>query len=375
MRIGIDARMFGARNAGIGRYIEQLVTYLQKIDTRNHYILFLKKENFDTVYISNNNFSKVLADIHWYGWEEQITFSSIIEKASIDVMHFPHWNIPLSYTAPYVLTLHDLIMYHYPRKEASTLGPLAYWVKDKVMRRVVAHAVKHAAHIFVTSEFTKYDAHNTLKVPLENMNVIYQAPLILPSLSEEKKYEVFQKFSIVKPYVLYVGSAYPHKNVEGLLKAWELFNRTHTKDHQLVLAGKENYFYKRIKDTMPLVIKDSVVFTNFVDDHELSVLYKNAELFVFPSFYEGFGLPPLEAMNAGVPVLSSNRACMPEVLGQGALYFDPEDYDACANAMHNVLTDHDLRAEILENARVELKRYSWENLANQTLSIYDRFFK
>lgn len=371
MKIGIDARMLGAHNAGIGRYIEQLILHLQTIDRGNEYVLFLKKENWNAVELQSSHFSKVLADIHWYGWEEQIKFSSIIEATHIDLMHFPHWNVPLSYTAPYVVTLHDLIMYHYPRKEASTLGPLAYWVKDKIMRRVVAHAVKQAKHILVTSEYTKLDAHKTLGVRNEKMTVTYQAPLLLEApQNEEKKYEVLDRYKITKPYLLYVGSAYPHKNLNGLLKAWKFFNDTYGHVYQLVLAGKENYFYKKIKERVDLSIKNSVVFTDFVEDSDLAVLYKNAKLFVFPSLYEGFGLPPLEAMRAGVPVVSSHSACMPEILGTAALYVDAENPEEFARAMHTVLTDYDVRAELLENSALELERYSWERTAGETLSVY-----
>ncbi len=373
MKIGIDARMLGVHNAGIGRYIEQLVAHLQNIDDDNRYVLFLKKENWNEVTLHNRHFSKVLADIHWYGFDEQTRFSSIIEAEHVDLMHFPHWNVPLSYSAPYVLTLHDLIMYHYPRKDASTLGPLAYWIKDKIMRRVVAHAVSRAKHIFVTSEFTKHDAHKTLGVSLEKMTVTYQAPLLLKtSTSEEKKYEVLDRYAITKPYLLYVGSAYPHKNVNGLLKAWEVFNEKYSRNYQLVLAGKENYFYKKVKENIDLSIKDSVIFTDFVEDGGLALLYKHAKLFVFPSLYEGFGLPPLEAMYAGVPVVSSHSACMPEILGTAALYIDPENPEEFATAMHTVLTDYDVRAQLQENAAVELQRYSWKNTARQTLEVYNK---
>lgn len=369
MRIGIDARMLGAYHAGIGRYIEQLVLHLQTLDSTNEYVLFLKKDNWDSITLTNPRFSKVLADIHWYGWEEQMKFSSIIDQAQVDFMHFPHWNVPLTYNGKYVLTLHDLIMYHYPRKEASTLGPLAYWVKDKVMRRIVSRAAKRAEHIFVTSEFTKHDIHETLGTPLNKMTVTYQAPLVL---EREKSKAVLDKFSITKPYVLYVGSAYPHKNLHGLIKAWEYFTEQNEDTYQLVLAGKDHVFYTRLKETIPENLRTTIVFTDFIDDAELASLYKQASLFVFPSLYEGFGLPPLEAMSVGVPVVSSNRACMPEVLGEAALYADPENPEEFAHAMHTALNDEDVRYTLKENARVELQKYSWKRLAEQTLGVYKK---
>lgn len=375
MRIGIDARMLGPHNAGLGRYTEQLINHLQIIDTENEYVLFLKDDNFDLVTIQNERFAKVRADIHWYGWEEQVKFTKIIKRHDVDLMHFPHWNVPLSYNDPFVITLHDLIMYHYPRKEASTLGPLAYWVKDKVMRLVVSRAAKRARNIIATSEFTKIDISKTLLLPMEKIHVTYQAPTVIEERTVHEDTAESQTFNIAKPYVLYVGNAYPHKNLGGLVKTWELFVKEYGDEYQLVLAGKENYFYRRLKDRIPESIKDSVVLTGFVTDEQLRTLYTEARLFAFPSLYEGIGLPPLEAMQYGIPVVSSNRSCMPEILGEGALFVDPENYEQFADAIYKALTDEDVRFELQKNAKKELTKYSWERLAEQTLEVYKKVCK
>lgn len=364
--------MCGTQNAGLGRYIEELIVQLQAIDTRNEYIVFLKRDNWDCV-AATGRFTKVLADIHWYGFEEQLRFSSIIKYHDIDVMHFPHWNVPLTYTDPYVVTIHDLIMYHYPRREASTLGPLAYWIKDKVMRKVVNHAVDRAKHIIVTSEFTAQDLHTTLRTDRGKMSVVYQAPSTR-ILSGTDCGSTLADLHINKPFVLYVGNSYPHKNLSGLLGAWKHFVTQYSDAYSLVLAGKENVFYKKLKDAMDPELRGSVIFTDFVSDSEIACLYKKASLFVFPSLYEGFGLPPLEAMRFGVPVVSSNAACMPEILGEGAYYADARDPEAFAQAIHKVLDDKDVRHDLLENAKEELKRYSAERFAAQTLRIYESVY-
>ena len=160
---------------GLARYVQQLVKHLQKIDKENQYVLFLKTDNWDEVGESEN-FKKALADIPWYSWQEQMKFKSIIKKEKVDLMHFPHWNVPLLYNDPFVVTIHDLIMYKFPRPEATTLGPIKFWLKDMVHRLLVNHAVKKSKHIIVTSEFTKHDVHETLGVDLEKMTVTYQAP-------------------------------------------------------------------------------------------------------------------------------------------------------------------------------------------------------
>jgi len=363
MKIGIDCRMLGSQCAGLGRYVEQLVKNLQKIDSANQYVLFLKRDDWEQVE-EKDNFTKVEANIDWYSWAEQTEFSGIIKKQKLDLMHFPHWNVPLFFNQPFIVTIHDLIMYHYPRQEASTHGTLVYWFKDKAHRLVMRQAVKKAKHILVTSQFTKQDVHTTLNIPKEKMTVTYQAPF-----EQIKSGDVdLGKYNITKPYVLYVGNAYPHKNLEGLVKAWEIFADKYGKDYQLVLVGKENFFYNKLKSQIG--DNQDIVLTGFVPDEELVGLYKQAQLYIFPSLYEGFGLPPLEAMIYGVPVVSSNSSCLPEVLGEAALYFDPNNHEQMAATIQTGLTNEDVRYDLSLKAEEELKRYSWEKLAKQALAMY-----
>ena len=186
------------------------------------------------------------------------------------------------------------------------------------------------------------------------------------------KIDVLVEHGIKKPYVLYVGSAYPHKNVRGLLAAWELFEKQYGQDYQLVLVGKENYFYKRLKANHYIhSTMNGVVFAGGVSDDDLEMFYREASLFIFPSLYEGFGLPPLEAMSRGIPVVSSNRSCMPEILGEAVLFVDPENVEQMAETLYRGLTDQLLRGELRERGREEVKRYSWDRLARQTLACYE----
>lgn len=369
MRIGIDARMLGG-GYGIGRYLEQMILHLAKLDSKNEYVLFLKKENFDLLTLPVN-FKKILVDIAWYSFAEQLKLPSAIQKENVDLMHFPHFNVPLFYRDPYLVTIHDLIMFHYPRQEASTHGPLVYWIKDLVHRFVVKNSVHRARHIFVTSEYTKRDVHETLDISLEKMTVTYQAPFELKHLNNKGTEYILEKYGIKKPYIMYVGSAYPHKNLEGLVQAWKIFQKKYGTDYQLVLAGKENFFYTKLKNTL-LKESQDVIYTGFVPDDQLSLLYQNALLYVFPSFYEGFGLPPLEAMTHGIPVASSKRSCLPEVLGDAALYFDPENLDEMADILYKGITDEILRTVLKQNAHKLLPNYSWDTLAKQTVCCYTR---
>ena len=367
MKIGIDARMFGP-GFGIARYVEQLVLHLEKIDTENEYVIFLKKENFDSYTPHNKNFKKVLADIPWYGWKEQILLPFIFLKEKVDLIHFPHWNIPVLYPKKFVVTIHDLIMFHFPRQEASTHGPFVYYLKDQMHRFLVRYSATRAKCIFVTSEFTLRDMHETLGVPNEKMLVTYQAPFIKMNneqltINKKPNEDVLKKYGIKKPYVLYVGAAYPHKNLENLLLAWKIFGEKHP-EYQLVLAGKENFFYKRFIETPAWKELKSVVYTGFVSDVELEVLYQEAKLFIFPSLYEGFGLPPLEALARGVPVVAANASCLPEILQDAALYFDPTRPDEMAEVLEQGITNPVVGGEEF------VKRYSWDELARQTRELY-----
>jgi glycosyltransferase involved in cell wall biosynthesis len=369
MRIGIDARMMGSA-FGIGRYVQQLIKYLTELKINDSFVIFTRQISDFRFQISDlpDNFSFVKVNIKWYSFDEQTKLLGIIKKQNIDLMHFPHWNVPLLYNDPFVVTIHDLIMFHYPRPEATTLGPLKFWLKDKVHRQVIKHAVNKAKHIITTSEFTKQDVHKTLSVPVKKMTIIYQAPFVNHESGIMNYESVLEKYGIDKPFVMYVGAAYPHKNLDGLLKSWEIFEKKYDENYQLVLVGREDHFWNGHKSAIYNL--QSAIHIGFVPDSELSILYQNARLYIFPSLYEGFGLPSLEAMAHGVPVVSSSRASLPEVLGEAALYFDPENYEQMADTIYMGLLDEDVRFDLKENGREELEKYSWDKLAKQTLEIY-----
>jgi len=167
-----------------------------------------------------------------------------------------------------------------------------------------------------------------------------------------------------KPYLLYVGNAYPHKNLENLILAFRKIKQDNF-DLQLVLVGGDDYFYKKLKKN-----NNDVIFTGFIKDEDLNVLYNNAALYVFPSLYEGFGLPPLEAMKRGVPVASSNATCLPEVLGDAAIYFNPLDVDDMAEKIKKALLDEGLRKNLIQKGFEQIKKYSWQKMARETLEVY-----
>lgn len=371
MKIGIDARMYGSAQGGLGRYIEQLITHLEKIDRSNDYVIFLRRDNFDNYEPQNQNFKKILADIPWYGLAEQFKLKKVIQKEKVNLMHFPHWNVPFFYNDPFVVTVHDLILLHYPTRRASTKGLFTYWFKNLAWKLILKHAVKKSVKIIAPSEFTKQDLIKTLGVSVDKISVTPLAPAntVIPT-SKEESLAILKNYKITKPYLLYVGVAYPHKNLEALLAAWKIFMEKFGTGYQLVLAGKKNYFYERlIKLTAKEKITD-IIFTDFIPDEDLPNLYQNASLYVFPSLYEGFGLPPLEALSYNLPVASSSASCLPEILKDAAIFFNPRDKMAIAQALNLGLNDQNLRQKLLENGQKLLKTYSWDKTAEKTLIIY-----
>lgn len=365
MKIGIDCRMLGPEQGGLGRYVEQLVTHLAKIDRHNEYVLFLRQANFERVSTKGFKAVKVLADIPWYSWREQTELPAIIAAHKVDLMHFPHWNIPLRYRGRFVVTIHDLIMYHYPRPEATTLGPVGYWLKDKVARYVTKQATVRASQILTTSEFTTRDLTQTLGVPHAKMTVTYQAPTALPA-------PLPGAVTIRAPYVLYVGSAYPHKNLETLVRAWAEVNSQTNGQFRLVLIGAPSVFYERLEQIIATEQIPHIIRVSHQSDAALAAWYKGASAYVFPSLYEGFGLPPLEAMQYDVPIVASDASCLPEVLGPAAAYFDPTAPDDIARALLPVLVDKTAASDLIQTGHTQLAQYSWEKLAHQTLAVYEQ---
>lgn len=372
MRIGIDARMYGSKQGGIGRYIEQIIKYFEQLsnDSSTEFVIFLNKDNWDDFNPQNSRFTKVLANIKWYGWREQIQFPKIIKKSKIDLMHFPHWNIPLFYSNPFVVTIHDLLLFHYPTKEASTLGPISYFLKNIAYHMVLKHALNKSKYILTPSKYTKEDIIKLFKINCEKITVTYLAPTKITSTADtdmEKKL----KYSPNKPYVLYIGVAYPHKNLDRLIDAWKIFYTKYGNKYNLVLAGRNNYFYKKLINKVAIEKIENIVFTDYVQDKDLELLYKNASLYVFPSLYEGFGLPPLEAMHYEIPVISSNATCLPEILNDAALYFNPKNISDIVDTIWQGLTDADLRQTLNTKSRQLIHNYSWKQTAKQTLEVYD----
>ncbi len=380
--IGIDARFYGPLGKGLGRYAQEIIDNIIKIDYQNKYTIFLSKDNFDQFKTNNQNVKKVLINIPWYGFKEQLFFPYYIKKARVDLMHFPHFNVPIFCPVKFIVTIHDLILTKYPTIRASTLSPFFYKIKNIGYKLTISSAIKRAEKIIAVSQYTKDDIIRYFHVDSEKISVTHEG---VANLSKERD-TLFDSdnndtislsgYNINKPYLLYVGNAYPHKNLERLVDVWQNITNKN-KNFQLVLVGKEDYFYDRLKKyaaSKNLYTDDKptkIIFSGYVPDQILKILYQKALLFIFPSLYEGFGLPALEAMSRKLAVVSSNRASLPEILGEAALYLNPEDKDDMTKKITIAMEDANLRKKLIESGLKQVKKYSWWECANKTLTIYN----
>lgn len=379
-RIGIDARFYGPIGKGLGRYVQEIVDNVLRLDKDNEYVIFLRQENFDELLVSDfPNARKVMVDIRWYTFKEQLLFPFYIWREHLDLMHFPHFNVPFFVPTKFVVTIHDLILTKFKTTRATTLSPIMYNLKDFFYRLIIKRALKKSQRIITVSNFTKDDIIEQFKVKADKIEVTYEGvanlakgrdSLFVAKLNED---EVLKSYNIEHPFLLYVGNAYPHKNLDFLVKNFlQLYQEN--KDLRLVLVGKEDYFYKQLKNLVVSLIPAQeecpIIFADYVPDDKLEVLYQKALLYVFPSLYEGFGLPPLEAMAKSCPVLSSNVSSMPEILGEAAIYFNPEDGDDFKKQVKLLINDNSLREEMISRGLEHSKKYSWWDCAFKTWKIY-----
>ncbi len=367
MRIGIDARLWN--ETGVGRYIRNLVWQLQQLDTKNDYVIFVTKGNTkDVIKKANTHWKLIETDIHWHSLTEQIKFPQVLYKEKLDLVHFPYFSLPIFYNKPFVVTIHDLILSHFPTGKASTLPYPLYRLKRVGYDLVLDHAVKKAKKIIVPLIAVKDDVKKTLGV--SESKIVVTTDGVDCSLSQTAA----KKAKSDNDYFLYVGNAYPHKNLDVLVEAFKAFKKDHT-DVQLILVGKNDFFYKRLHEKIKREKIDGIIFKHDVLDTELSRLYSHAKAFISPSKMEGFGLPPLEAMSVSCPVLLSDIPAFREVCGSSAFYFDPLSVADLTKQMHLVYNlDESERQKRITTGLKRVGNFSWEKMAKETLAIYESSF-
>lgn len=369
MKIGIDARMYSSAFTGIGRYVYELIHNLAEIDDKNEYVIFMNNPEFEEFEPPNKRFKKVLVNARHYSFGEQVRFPELLYKEKLDLVHFTHFNAPVFYKKPCVVTIHDLTLHFYPGKKMTSF--YRRWGYKIVLRSVVSRAKK----LISVSQNTKEDLMTLMKVPDERVEVIHEGvnKNFKPITNEEKINDVRKKYGIIKPFALYTGVWRSHKNLVNLIKAFSYMKKNEHFDGQLVITGKEDHLYVEVRAVInELELEGDVVFTGMVPDEELPMLYSSAKVYIFPSLYEGFGLPPLEAMACGTPVAASKAASIPEVVGEdNAVFFDPYDPSDIADAALKIWENEALASELVEKGLARVKEFSWKKMAKEVLSIYE----
>lgn len=380
-RIVIDARLWS--ESGIGRYIRNLISSLQKIDKSNkqslrsndlEYFILLLKKDYDNLKFENKNFRKVEADFKWYGLSEQIELPGILKSLKPDLVHFPHFNMPLFYRGKFIVTIHDLIHHHFHMRRATTKDPFTYKIKTWGYKQIFNNAISKSSQIIVPSIFVKKQIIDEYQIPDNRIIVTPEAveQSIIDAASKNHQdilEKLKQKYQIKGQYLYYVGNAHPHKNLQVLIKVFQKIRKKYP-DYQLVLSGPNHHFWQQIRKEKDF---DNVIFTDFVSDKEMVAFYQNAIAFIMPSLEEGFGIPVLEAMACSCPVISSNAASLPEVGGEAVLYFDPKNEEDMLQKIQQVLSDERLRKELIQKGNRKFKDFSWEKLAKKTWDIYNQY--
>lgn len=399
MHIAIDARMYHIKG-GHGRYLRELIKNLEQLDTQNQYTIILKPEGAALYLSKNPNFKTIITKTHWYTLGEQIAFTRLLYKLNADLVHFPHWNVPLLYRRPFIVTIHDLILRAYPYSAVSTRNPLIFWIKYLGFRIILRHALTHAAHITTVSNAAREQIFEYYPELLTEITVVTLAatpPVILEASRSEadRIHNQYQPDPIARPsdslqddrsYLLYIGTAYPHKNLPFLLHAFHQFGIRFGRTHQLVFAGARSIFYDRLlaTDTAKTLIENGdLIYLDSPDDATLETLYANATAVICPALIEGFGLPALEAASRGIPVICSRIPAFEEILGDTATYFnipspfkgegqgEGEPIESLIAVLHTVC--HPERAKRAEGSNTDLiiraQQFSWRKTAAKTLEV------
>ncbi len=373
-RIGIDITSAVSQGAGIGRYTRELVTALLEADTKTSYSLFYAKRPsrlpiFDPVPKAPNAtcheapLSERWLHRLWYRLNVPLTVQRF--TGSVDLFHSPDFVLPpVGDDIPTLLTVHDLSYLHFP--ETFTPALVAH------LNKVVPGSVARATHVLADSKATKRDLVEHYSVPAEKVTVLYSgvSALFMPERSEKRLQAVRGKYALGRqPYVFSVSTLQPRKNYRMLIRAFKAV--AEQRAHNLVIAGGKGWLHEEITAEIARQnLEDRVLLVGFVDDDDLPALYSGASLFAYPSLYEGFGLPLLEAMACGVPVLNSNASSLTEVAGQATVQLSPQDEQAWSETMLTLLGDATKRAGMVAAGFMQAKQFTWARAAQELKAIY-----
>ena len=372
MHIAIDAHSVGAELGGNESYATNLIEALAEIDQTNLYTLFVTKpaaiERFADRW---PNFKVKQTLPHTPLVRIPLTLSRELRRNPVDVLHVQYTAPPFA-PCPVVVTIHDLAFEHLP----ETFNRRS-WMQ---LRLTVRRTARRAAHIITVSEYSRSDISRTYGIPPERITVTPEAapPNLLPVTNEAELRRIRESYGIQENYILSLCSIQPRKNLVRLIEAYSCLRgvRPKVKLPQLVLAGKRGWLdSETFRAAEQNALGKDILFTGYVPERDLAGLYSGAVCFVYPSYFEGFGLPVVEAMQCGVPVIAGNRTSLPEVVGEAGLLFDPFDTQALINALTQVIEDSEFRAALRAKGLERAKQFNWRTTAQLTLGVYQRAAK
>ena len=364
MRIAIDARKL--HDFGIGTYIRNLLRQLAKLDGESEYVLLCQERDCALAAALGRNFRAVTDNSPPYSLREQVSIPLALRRERADVFHAPHYVLPVLSGSRSVVTIHDCIHLMFPQylpnRAAYAYAQASIWA-----------ATHKASRILTVSESSKRDILRFFDVPPERIAVIHNAidERFREQPPESEMVRVRERYELQGTFVLYAGNVKPHKNLERLIEAFHLVRQSGLDDVKLVIIGDEVSKYAELRRAVHRYnLHKYVRFLGYMPDETLAVLYRLTSVFVFPSLYEGFGLPPLEAMASGAPVVTSNVSSLPEVAGEAAVLVDPYDPQSIADGIRRVLTEPELREELRARGLRRANEFSWEQSIRRVRQIY-----
>ncbi len=364
MKILINGLQIGKNNTGVQYYTKHLYNAIKKINPVSLKVILYKQNTnprspfFFNLFLSflspsKNRLFRIL--------NENYCLPRYLRKHNFYLFHSPNYVLPFFFKTPSIVTVHDLFTFDFPK--------LCRWKSVMYFKLFLPRSIQKTDKIISVSETVKNDILSRFNIPHDKVVVI---PLGVPAFFRKTINPFFlSKYAITNSYILFVGNIEPKKNLVRLIEAYHKLICEEKISHQLIIAGKKGWKYKEVFSIVQsLNLQDKVVFTGYVPEHDLPALYSMAELFVFPSVYEGFGIPPLEAMACEIPVLASNTGALPETTGGNCLLVNPYNIDEIAEGIYKLLTDKNLRKSYIEKGKKWVESFTWERTARKTLEVY-----
>jgi glycosyltransferase involved in cell wall biosynthesis len=381
MRIGINAVFLQHPTTGSGQHLLNLLRGLDACDNKNEYVLLSPR--FPHAYAADPQLGRNFQNVEAFGaiarlgenaeklWWEQVGLVWASMKERVDLLHSPYWANPLASPVPTVVTIHDVIQFVLPQYRWRKMSRMYYWL--------VSRAARRARAIIAVSECSKKDIVNLLGIPPERIFVIGNAvdESFRPISDSWQLAAVRERYGIEPEYMLYFGGFDLRKNVHRIIQAYLRMPTEVRQRYQLVIAGRLHLLgHPLYPDPRPMVRElgqeDRIIFTGQIREQDKAPLYSGATLFAFPSLYEGFGMPVLEAMACGTPVVTSNLSALPEVVGDAGVLVDPYSVEAICEAMAELLCDPARRRNLGQAARERSRGFTWREVAEKTVSVYGR---